>query len=447
MTTWGAWPVARAVRHTLLAAVVVAVAISAPAVAAVRDVEISWPSGQIRLSGELLLPASRGPHPAVVMLHGSGSGTREDFRRQARFLARRGLAALIFDKRGSGRSGGDGYRYAQLTADARAAVRLLSRRRDIRKRAIALWGLSEGAFIVPRVAAANPDVAAIVTVGGAAISPARQQEWAVRNGLLERGAGAIATRPVTTFYRLVADTDPDFRSEPGYWWRKVAQPVLAVWGSDDQLVPIRESARALRAHLQAGPNSDRTFRTFAGAGHGLDVGFRGDQAIDAPGFLELTARWLRERLAPGPRRDAIDTPLPKANGVTVSRAVDLPAWHGTQAAQIAWPALVLAAALLALALRSGIPTKTLVALDVLGVLSLAGGLALITAENGQSLVALGYPLALWLAVALTIASVALTARLVAVHARNTTSTRQRTALTALSISSALLIALMTYWLL
>ena len=93
MTRWGAWPVARAVRHTLLAAVVVAVAISAPAVAAVRDVEISWPSGQIRLSGELLLPASGGPHPAVVMLHGSGSG------RAKTFVARRAFSRAAASRR------------------------------------------------------------------------------------------------------------------------------------------------------------------------------------------------------------------------------------------------------------------------------------------------------------------------------------------------------------
>jgi hypothetical protein len=73
----------------------------------------------------------------------------------------------------------------------------------------------------------NPDVAAIVIVGGVAIVPARQQDWAVHNGLLTAGAGEIATRPVTTAYRMFAATDPDFRSEPGRWWRKVAQPVAA----------------------------------------------------------------------------------------------------------------------------------------------------------------------------------------------------------------------------
>jgi uncharacterized protein len=286
------------------------------AAAAVRDVGFSWRSGDDRLAGELLLPVGRGPHPVVLMLHGSGPATCEDFRRQARFLAGRGVAALVFDKRGSGDSGGDGYTYADLTADARAGVLALGRRREIRPHAIAVWGLSEGALICPRVAEGNPDVAAIVTVGGVAIVPARQQDWAVRNGLLTGGAGEIATRPVSTAYRLFAATDADFRSDPGRWWRKVEQPVLPVWGSEDQLVPIRESARAVRAHLQAGPNTHRTFRTFRGAGHGLAGGTRGRDAIYAPGFLELTARWLRQRLTSTAGRHLIDAPLPGANGGT-----------------------------------------------------------------------------------------------------------------------------------
>jgi dipeptidyl aminopeptidase/acylaminoacyl peptidase len=113
-----------------------ALAASKPAAATVREVDFVWRNGDVRLAGELLLPSGRGPHPAVVMLHGSGPATREDFRRQARFLAGRGLAAVIFDKRDSG---GDGYSYADLTGDARAAVRALGRRREIRRRGIAVW--------------------------------------------------------------------------------------------------------------------------------------------------------------------------------------------------------------------------------------------------------------------------------------------------------------------
>lgn len=423
-------------------------AVASPAGAAVREVEFSWSSEDgVRLAGELVLPAAGGPHPAVVMLHGSGPRTREDFRRQARFLADRGLAALIFDKRGSGESGGDGYRYAQLEADTHAAVEALDRRPDIRRRAIALWGVSEGAFVCPRVAAENPKVGAVVIVGGSAIAPTRQQDWAVRNGLLVEGAGDVATRPATTFYRLVADVDSDFRFEPGPSWRRVAQPVLAIWGGDDRLIPIRESAAALRAHLQAAPNTDRTFRTFAGANHGLVVGVRGRNAIYAPRFLELTAGWLRQRLTGATRRH-IDTPLPKDNGVTASRAIERPAWHGTLAAQITWVTLLLLTALLAVGLRSGIPTRTPIALDVLAALSLAAGIVFIDAETGLDIPMLGgYPLPLWPAVVLTTASAGFTIRLVLGHAGDISSPRHGITFVALSAAGALVCGLTAYWLL
>jgi hypothetical protein len=60
-----------------------------------------------RLSGELMLPASEGEHPAVVMIHDSGAATRAAYRDQAEFLAQSGVAALIYDKRGAGQSTGD----------------------------------------------------------------------------------------------------------------------------------------------------------------------------------------------------------------------------------------------------------------------------------------------------------------------------------------------------
>lgn len=219
-------------------------------------------------------------------------------------------------------------------------------------------------------------------------------------------------------------------------------------GSDDELVPIRESARALRAQLEAGPNADRTFRTFAGAGHGLAVGARDGNAIYASGFLELTARWLRDRLTPGTSRRVDDTPLPETNGVTVSRAIEPPGWHGTPAAQIAWAGLILGMAVVALVLRSGVPTGALVALIVLTLLSLPAGLALIIADDGQGVATVAeYPVPLWPTVALTTVSVAVAGRLLVVHARRSSSRRQHAVLAAISTAAALLVALVAYWLL
>jgi hypothetical protein len=72
---------------------------------------MSFHNGDVTLSGTLLLPATKGPHPAIVLGHGSEAQDRNghvgNIRFMADHLARHGIAALIYDKRGSGRSSGD----------------------------------------------------------------------------------------------------------------------------------------------------------------------------------------------------------------------------------------------------------------------------------------------------------------------------------------------------
>ena len=89
--------------------------------------------------GELLLPNSKPPYPAVVMLNGRG--------RQAEFFAAHGIAALTFPFRNS-------------VADARAAVAKLQARRDIRRDGVGLWGYAAGADVAAAAAAATSAPAA-----------------------------------------------------------------------------------------------------------------------------------------------------------------------------------------------------------------------------------------------------------------------------------------------
>ena len=79
---------------------------SAKRVAAFKEEEIFFENDQVRLSGTLVVPAGQGPHPAVVLVHGSGPVTRDFFGPIAYLFARRGIAVLSYDKRGIGKSGG-----------------------------------------------------------------------------------------------------------------------------------------------------------------------------------------------------------------------------------------------------------------------------------------------------------------------------------------------------
>src|SRR5712692_7886380 len=85
-----------------------------------KQEEVSFRNGDVTLSGTLLLPSTEAPHPAVVFLHGSGSEGRYAARFLAEYFTRHGIAALIYDKRGVGKSTGDWKRsdFNDLAGDA-----------------------------------------------------------------------------------------------------------------------------------------------------------------------------------------------------------------------------------------------------------------------------------------------------------------------------------------
>ena len=79
---------------------------TAPAIS-YREEGLRIASGEVTLAGRLFLPEEPGPHPAVVLLHGGGlQRLNEAPLFYAPLLARCGVAALVYDKRGTGASGG-----------------------------------------------------------------------------------------------------------------------------------------------------------------------------------------------------------------------------------------------------------------------------------------------------------------------------------------------------
>jgi len=116
------------------------------------------------LAGSLLLPSGKGPHPAVVFAHGSNAQTRNGFNGNIRFIAeayaRSGIAALIFDKRGTGRSKGDWEKanFDLLADDVAAGVGFLKTRDDIRADRIGLTGSSQAGWIMTLASRRVPDV-------------------------------------------------------------------------------------------------------------------------------------------------------------------------------------------------------------------------------------------------------------------------------------------------
>jgi uncharacterized protein len=147
-----------------------------PASLGYGDEEVAFPGGSdgVELAGTLTLPSAPGPHPAVVLLSGSGAQDRDESLRPvsaikpfaliADALTSAGVAVLRYDDRGVGDSTGD-YEAAtveELAGDGRAALDHLLGRDDIDAARIGILGHSEGGLYAAMLAAEDPDIAFVV---------------------------------------------------------------------------------------------------------------------------------------------------------------------------------------------------------------------------------------------------------------------------------------------
>ncbi|NWG17544.1 MAG: alpha/beta hydrolase [Chloroflexi bacterium] len=154
---------------------------------AVEDVpylqeEVTFENGDVTLAGTLTLPQGDGPHPALVLVSGSGQQDRDEslpvvpgyrpFRDIADDLTRRGIAVLRYDDRGVGGSTGDPSvaTTADFATDAAAAVGYLHSRDDINPGQIGLLGHSEGGIIAAILGASDPNLAFVIMLSGPGLS-------------------------------------------------------------------------------------------------------------------------------------------------------------------------------------------------------------------------------------------------------------------------------------
>ena len=301
---------------------------SAPADApyTAENVLVKTPAGHT-LAGTLTLPkgvSKAKPVGAIVTVTGSGAQDRDEaiglpgfqpFRQIADALARKGIAVLRMDDRGTGESGGTfkGSTSADFAEDARAGLAYLRTRPEIRSDRLGVLGHSEGAIIAPMVADKEPDLRAIVLLAGIAQRGRTALNFQIKNGYErdtkltpEKRAELIAAIPARIDAMGAADPWMKFffEYEPAATMRRVKTPVLIITGSNDQQAVPAEVALMEAAFKEAG-NKDVTARVLPDLNH-LFVhdtdGFPGNYAkLPAPvmvetSVLELVADWLTKRL-------------------------------------------------------------------------------------------------------------------------------------------------------
>ena len=137
------------------------------------EIEVEYHNAQdgVKLAGALTLPDTEKRVPAVLLIQGSGPYDRNEqiwghrvFEVIAQHLAKRGIAVMRADKRGTGQSGGKYvfFDIENFTEDAFAGVRFLQNQERIDARHIGLIGHSLGGLIAPIMAAQSEDIAYVV---------------------------------------------------------------------------------------------------------------------------------------------------------------------------------------------------------------------------------------------------------------------------------------------
>jgi fermentation-respiration switch protein FrsA (DUF1100 family) len=132
----------------------------------VKHREVEFTSGGETVRGDLLLPDGDGPFPVVVMAGGWCYVKELRQPQYAEEFVQRGFAALIFDYRRMGASGGEPRQHLDpwdQIEDYRHAISYLETRSDIDRDRIGAWGISYSGGHVLVLGATDPRVKVIVS--------------------------------------------------------------------------------------------------------------------------------------------------------------------------------------------------------------------------------------------------------------------------------------------
>lgn len=190
------------------------------------------------IEGELFLPDGPGPFPLMIVVPGSGLGSREESRPFIQIFDSIKYATYIYDKRGIGGSTGrypeedsDGTEFLTARAeDVLAIIETLKWHLDIDFSRIGLIGSSQGTWVSSIVCEKSPDIALMVMTNG----------------------GAIPTQ-FEFFYDTLLQNNPDLTVEEGHdelsnyngetgfdprsIFRQMDVPVLFILGGQDRSHP------------------------------------------------------------------------------------------------------------------------------------------------------------------------------------------------------------------
>ena len=267
--------------------------------ASYTETEVTVGAGDWALPATLSVPVGSGRWPAVILVHGSGPNDRDEtigaskpFRDLATGLASRGVAVLRYDKRNTVHAARlaaqkDRTVKQEVIDDALAAVKTLRAQSNIDGARIFVLGHSLGGMLIPRIATADPTIAGVIVLGGAArpleeaiaaqaqylanadgtITPEEQQTLAQTAALVntvraltseDAKSGRVVANIPASYWLDLSGYDPPSAA------KEVKQPMLILQGERDYQVTMEEFGRWKAA---LGARADVTFRSYPALNH------------------------------------------------------------------------------------------------------------------------------------------------------------------------------------
>src|SRR5882724_768500 len=302
--------------------------------------EVSWKNGDAILSGSLYLPNSNTKFPAIVFTHGSGPEQRYANAYMADYFAKKGIAVLIYDKRGTGKSTGNWQTstYEDLSEDCIAGIKYLKRQSKINSAEIGIFGHSQGGTISPLIISRSHNIAFNIASAAFGVSPEEQDIYRVSN-ILRSDAGfsekiidsAIGFYKIwvelaktgsgrdklekemprvknTQWYAWVAPPPKDnwiwkwYLNAGNYtpisYWEKIKIPVLLLYGEKDLITPPAASVKNIQAALIKAGNSNYKIVMFPNTTHEGHILGKSNDFWDktTPGYCDTVYNWLKSKI-------------------------------------------------------------------------------------------------------------------------------------------------------
>lgn len=233
---------------------------------------VEFTSHDDTLSGSIVFPVDKEILAAVVFVHGSGEQTRN--MEWAEHFASEGIAALVYDKRGVGKSGGkyesnqsvSGMNITLLADDARSALNALADHPTLIDVPLGLTGISQAGWIAPLAAEKSDEVDFMVLWSGPVCKVSEEDIFSKYTA--DRDDKTVPSYDEALSSRKEEYIWPDFLgtdTDPSDSLKKMDIPGLWIYGEQDGSIPVDLSIRRLKALINAGHSYE--YVLFSGLGH------------------------------------------------------------------------------------------------------------------------------------------------------------------------------------